>query len=142
MISRPNDSKKYVQEKCLTFGKNMRAFRRSMGMSSESLGKFLNLSTAYVGLIERGERVPSLETFLKICNFFGISSDDMLTDKTIVASASSLSAPKEKTADTKLQRKQKTVSSMIQTFTMPELDFLAVMIKNFKKLCEHRRNSG
>ena len=142
MISRPNDSKKYVQEKCIIFGKNMRAVRRNMDMSSESLGKFLNLSTAYVGLIERGERVPSLETFLKICDFFGISSDDMLTDKTIAASASSMPASKEKTAESKLQRKQKTVSSMIHTFTMPELDFVIVMIKNFKKLCEYRRNSG
>ena len=37
-------------------------------------------STNYIGMVERGEKIPSLETFIKIVNALGVSSDMVLTD--------------------------------------------------------------
>lgn len=39
-----------------------------------------DLTTNYIGIVERGEKIPSLETFIKIVNALGVSSDMVLTD--------------------------------------------------------------
>lgn len=39
-----------------------------------------DLTTNYIGMVERGEKIPSLETFIKIVNALGVSSDMILTD--------------------------------------------------------------
>lgn len=39
-----------------------------------------SLTTNYIGMVERGEKIPSLETFIKIVNALGVSSDMVLTD--------------------------------------------------------------
>ncbi len=39
-----------------------------------------DLTTNYIGMVERGEKIPSLETFIKIVNALGVSSDMVLTD--------------------------------------------------------------
>ena len=39
-----------------------------------------DLTTNYIGMVERGEKNPSLETFIKIVNALGVSSDMVLTD--------------------------------------------------------------
>ena len=38
------------------------------------------MTTNYIGMVERGEKIPSLETFIKIVNTLGVSSDMVLTD--------------------------------------------------------------
>lgn len=40
----------------------------------------IDLTTNYIGMVERGEKIPSLETFIKIVNALGVSSDMVLTD--------------------------------------------------------------
>ena len=39
-----------------------------------------DLTTNYIGMVERGEKIPSLETFIKIVNALGVSSDMVLSD--------------------------------------------------------------
>lgn len=38
------------------------------------------LSKNYLALVERGEKIPSLETFLNIVNALNVSSDQILCD--------------------------------------------------------------
>ena len=38
------------------------------------------LSPIYVGMIERGEKTPKLETFIKIANVLDVSADELLMD--------------------------------------------------------------
>ena len=128
----PTNEKQFINEKCLIFGANMRAVRKERGFTAEELGKFLDISTAYVGLIERGERCPSLEIFLKICEFFSESCDVMLTpnSKTKVSEkklANKGSGPQDREA-----RKRKMIASMINAFDATELDYIASMVKNLK----------
>ena len=54
--------------------------RKSNGMSQEDLAEKANLSVTYVGMIERGEKTPSLETLVAILNAIGVSADVVLCD--------------------------------------------------------------
>ena len=124
-----------LKESSIIFGKNMRAARKEMGLTAEQVGKFLSLSTAYIGLIERGERTPSFEVFLKICNFFGEDYTDMLTPKPFSANQSQPDYIENSSKNQK-QRKQKTLQSMLNTFNEVELDHIIGTTKNFKAYCE------
>ena len=134
-------SKDYLAEKCLIFGENMRIARKERGFTSEALGRFLSISTAYVGLIERGERCPSLETFLKICDFFGESYEYMFTPKgSLGVSEKKASVGSTNEKDQK-ERKQKMINGMINTFTSEELDHIIGVIKSFKNFSHKNRAS-
>lgn len=63
-----------------TIGKNIRSFRLSKSMSQERLAELADISTIFVGMIERGEKIPSLKTFIKILNALGASADVILCD--------------------------------------------------------------
>lgn len=58
-----------------TIGKNIRKFRLARKLRQEDLAE-----KNYIGMVERGEKIPSLETFIKIVNALGVSSDMVLTD--------------------------------------------------------------
>lgn len=63
-----------------TIGKNIRKYRKKNELRQEDLAEMANLSPNYVGMIERGEKVPSLETFIIIANALGVSADMLLTE--------------------------------------------------------------
>lgn len=46
----------------------------------EDLAERAGLTTNYIGMVERGEKIPSLETFIKILNTLEVSSDMILAD--------------------------------------------------------------
>lgn len=132
------DSKEYITEKCLIFGENMRIARKERGFTSEVLARFLQISTAYVGLIERGERCPSLETFLRICDFFGESYEAMLTPKTNQSAGETRISARSENAKEQAARKQKMVTSMINTFNADELDHIIATVKSFKLFSQNK----
>ena len=57
-----NEEKLIVQH----FAFNMKACRESQGISQEKLAEYANLHRTYIGSIERGEKIPSLVTVIKI----------------------------------------------------------------------------
>lgn len=63
-----------------TIGKNIRNFREIKKLRQEDLAEKTNLTTNYIGMIERGEKIPSLETFINILNSLGVSADMVLSD--------------------------------------------------------------
>ncbi|MFA7673014.1 MAG: helix-turn-helix transcriptional regulator [Clostridia bacterium] len=62
------------------FGKRVHDQRTIKGISQEKLAEICDVSTSYVGLIERGERKPSLEILLAIANTLHIGTDALLID--------------------------------------------------------------
>jgi len=62
-----------------TIGKNIRKFREIKKLRQEDLAEKTDL-TNYIGMIERGEKIPSLETFINILNSLGVSADMVLSD--------------------------------------------------------------
>ena len=63
-----------------TIGKNIRKFREIKKLRQEDLAEKTDLTTNYIGMIERGEKIPSLETFINILNSLGVSADMGLSD--------------------------------------------------------------
>lgn len=63
-----------------TIGKNIRKFREAKKLRQEDLAEKTDLTTNYIGMIERGEKIPSLETFINILNSLGVSADMVLSD--------------------------------------------------------------
>ena len=63
-----------------SIGKNIRRFRTEKKLRQEDLAERSGLSTNYIGMVERGEKIPSLESFISIVNALGVSADMVLTD--------------------------------------------------------------
>lgn len=63
-----------------SIGRNIRKYRLMKKLRQEDLAEKAGLSINYVGAIERGEKVPSLETLLVIINSLGVSADMILAD--------------------------------------------------------------
>ena len=63
-----------------TIGKNIRKYRLTKSMSQEKLAEEADVSPNFIGMIERGDKKPSLETFIKIINALGASADVILCD--------------------------------------------------------------
>ncbi|MGN1442359.1 MAG: helix-turn-helix domain-containing protein [Acutalibacteraceae bacterium] len=61
-------------------GKNIRKYRLKKYMTQEQLAEIVDLSVSYIGMIERDEKVPKLETFVRIANALGCSADELLCD--------------------------------------------------------------
>lgn len=63
-----------------TIGKYIRQYRLKNNMRQEDLAEKTDLSTNYIGMLERGEKIPSLETLITIVNTLGITADMVLVD--------------------------------------------------------------
>ena len=63
-----------------TIGKNIRKCRLAKKMRQEDLAEKTSLSVTYIGMIERGEKTPSLETLIALLNAIGVSADVVLCD--------------------------------------------------------------
>lgn len=63
----------YVQ-----MGAKIRAKRKELHLTQEQLAKQAGVTSSFMGHIERGTRVASLETFLAICKALNLSSDYLL----------------------------------------------------------------
>lgn len=66
--------------KLTSIGKNIRKFRHARSLRLEDLAEKAGLSVNYVGALERGEKFPSLGSFILIANALEVSADLLLTD--------------------------------------------------------------
>lgn len=61
-------------------GQKIRAARLEKGWSQDKLSEKCNISLSFMGHIERGTRIMSMETFVSLCNELEISADYVLWD--------------------------------------------------------------
>lgn len=61
------------------FGKNLRRCRRRAGLSQEALGREAKLHRTEIGLLERGERIPRIDTLLKLSGGLELGPEQLLT---------------------------------------------------------------
>jgi transcriptional regulator with XRE-family HTH domain len=61
-------------------GKKIKRKRMEAGLTQEKLAEICNISTSYLGHIERGSRRLSIETAVKIADFLNISLDILFLD--------------------------------------------------------------
>jgi transcriptional regulator with XRE-family HTH domain len=94
------------------------------------LAEYLELSPSYVGLLERGERCPSLKSLLKICELFGSTPNDFLLEKKTAGAKLSLAEERKSSHS----NKHRTVLSVMQKLSDPELDFVISTMKSLKTM--------
>ena len=104
-------------------GERIQQRRQQLGLSQQEASEKLDLSTSFFSRVERGEKVASLETLIKIAIFFGFSLDFLLQDSL------------EKSISDKLQAEL----SQIFTDKSPEqierlIEWLKVMSENIDRL--------
>ena len=61
-------------------GKRIRTIRRQRGLTQKDAAIKVGISTAFFGLIERGQRKASIETLVSISNVLNASMDELLLD--------------------------------------------------------------
>ena len=61
-----------------SIGENIRKKRLAKSWKQATLAEKVDLSNSYIGMIERGEKMPKLETFVHITNALGTTSDEIL----------------------------------------------------------------
>ena len=61
-------------------GKRIREERLKMSLTQEKLAEDVDISTAYLGQIERGERSVTLDKLIPIANRLGVTVDFLLAD--------------------------------------------------------------
>lgn len=87
------------------FGANLNAARRSSGLSQERLAAKAGLHRTAIGLLEHGDRVPRVDTVVKLARALGIEPGELLIGLASVPEQMSLTAlPAEKDPDPAPQR--------------------------------------
>ncbi len=61
-------------------GLRVRALRRQMGITQEELAEKVGISASFLGHIERGTRVASLETLVALCNTLETTPEYLLSN--------------------------------------------------------------
>ncbi len=63
-----------------TLGKKIQKYRLEKNLTAEKMAEDIEMSTSMIREIERGNKLPSLPTFIKIANFLDVSADELLCD--------------------------------------------------------------
>ena len=61
-------------------GKRIKEARRLARLTQEKLAEKINISTVYLGEIERGNKMPSIPVFIAIAQALNVSCDYLLRD--------------------------------------------------------------
>lgn len=68
------------QEVLRRLGARVRSYRQERGLTQEDLAETLDLSVAYVSLIERGGRNPPYTTVVEIAHALGVTAREICND--------------------------------------------------------------
>lgn len=63
-----------------SIGKQIRDYRLKKNLRQEDLAEKVNVSPNYIGMIERDEKIPALDTFVDILNVLDASADIVLSN--------------------------------------------------------------
>ena len=105
-------------------GKQIRKQRKEKKYTLEQLAEKLDVSTTFIGQIERAKGIPSLETLVKIANVLEISIDSLL-----------LGDLNNKSGNNHFVKK---ITELTQTFTPKEKELL---LKNIEIINEYRNHA-
>ena len=61
-------------------GSRLKEARKAKQMTQEELVYEIDMTTPYIGMIERGERIPKFETFLEIIEALDVTADRIICD--------------------------------------------------------------
>ncbi len=109
-------------------GENIRKERITRNMSIDELAELLELTSGFVGLIERGRRGATAYTLYKLSDIFNIPVDTLFQKP---GTASSLKVEEGK-SQTKSKRNK--INSLMSDMNEIELDFVINTIKGVRSI--------
>ena len=62
----------------IAFGMKVRHYRKKKNLTQEALAEMVDMSASFLGHIERGSRVASLETMMKLCRALDVTPNELL----------------------------------------------------------------
>lgn len=71
-------SEQRITKKDLRLAKRMKRLRKKAGLTQEEVAEKTNLSVTFIGLLETGQRKPSLKTLQRIASAIGVKAKDLL----------------------------------------------------------------
>lgn len=97
-------------------GNRIREERLKRKLTQEKLAEIVGISDSFVGTIERGDRILSLETLVKLANSFGVTTDYLLYDSIDLKSDQSVSQFAQMVIQCTPKQKQ-TIIDVVRTMT-------------------------
>ena len=97
-------------------GQRIKAAREKKGMTQEELAGLIDISPTHMSVIERGTKIPRLDTFVAIANVLEMSADELLVDvvdHAVNSAVSELSATIEGLPRDEKMRVLRVVNAMI-----------------------------
>ena len=97
-------------------GQRIKVAREKKSMTQEDLAARINISPTHISVIERGTKIPRMDTFVAIANVLEVSADELLVDvvdRAAAGVASNLSAAIEVLPHEERMRVLKVVSALI-----------------------------
>jgi transcriptional regulator with XRE-family HTH domain len=80
MPTKPKQQRDPRRDVLRKLGEKVRSYRHERGLTQEALAETLDLSVAYVSLIERGGRNPPFTTVVGIARALGVSPRDLCSE--------------------------------------------------------------
>ena len=72
----------------VAIGARIKAARERVHLTQEQLAEIIDISPTHMSVIERGVKTPKLDTFVRIANALGVSTDALLQDVVVPVNAS------------------------------------------------------
>jgi transcriptional regulator with XRE-family HTH domain len=72
------DGRRVDRGAAVRLGRNVFMARRRAGFSQEALGTLASLHRTEVGMVEKGERLPRVDTLLKLASALGVAAGELL----------------------------------------------------------------
>ena len=116
-----------MEEISVILGKNIRRERKARKLTREKFVELMPISESYLGLIERGERTPSLDCLFEFCTTFETTPNELLLppDKGEFKNVKNAEIENEN---------YKSAMEMLNTFKESELKFLISIMINLKMM--------
>lgn len=111
----------------LALGKKLREARQKKGYTQHALAEIAEIGNVYLGEIERGLKMPSLNIFVKLIEALDISADYILRDE--------LTSGKEYIYDEITQKLQNLTPKQRKTAA----DILEAYLRNLDEITEQTR---
>ncbi len=105
-------------------GTHIRKLRKEKKYTLEQLAEKLDVSTTFIGQIERAKGIPSLETLVKIANVLEVSTDSLLFGDLNTKSANN--------------HFMKKIAELTETYTTKEKELL---LRNIETINKFRNNA-
>ena len=119
----PRNKNKAVKSRLdIIVGKNIRTERDKRNITRDELADLLEVTTAHLGLMERGERGATIVTLSKLAEAFDLPIDNFL----VIPSSKNV---KLRDPDKKIGDNRKKIASLITRLTESELEFVIHVIK-------------